>query len=163
MKNKEQIVKQMKTEILQDMAEGLVPTTVKAFSELHDYRDANCYGGFCDDEFADALIEHFGGRDEHEGMPQGMLDLINECQNEIDIWLRLNTAIKINVKELAEEALNAACKLMQDRLGVTDGGFASAFFSDDQVQDVFVEYINAEVELMSGLRLHCPGPCRHEL
>lgn len=91
MKTKEEIVEQMKAEILEDMEAGLVPTNVKSFSELHDHRDANCYGGFCEDEFADALIDHFGGRDEHEGMPQGMLDLINACQNEIDVWLKERT------------------------------------------------------------------------
>lgn len=91
MKTKEEIVEQMKSEILEDMEAGLVPTNVKSFSELHDHRDANCYGGFCDDDFADAMIDYFGGRDEHEGMPQGMMDLINECQNEIDVWLKERT------------------------------------------------------------------------
>ena len=88
MKTKEEIIEQMKIEILKDMSEGLVPTTVKSFVELHDHRDANCYGGFCEDDFADALIDYFGGRDEHESMPQPMLDFINECQNAIDAWLK---------------------------------------------------------------------------
>jgi hypothetical protein len=79
---------QAKQEILADMATGVVPNDVQSFSKLHDYVDANCYGGFCDDEVADSLIELFGGRDEHEGMPQGMLDLINKVQDEVDVWLK---------------------------------------------------------------------------
>ena len=37
---------------------------------------------------ADALIAHFGGRDGHGGMPQGMLDYINAAQEAIDKWLK---------------------------------------------------------------------------
>lgn len=39
-----------KLEILVDIEQGYVPSTVKSFSELHDYVDANCYGGLCDDD-----------------------------------------------------------------------------------------------------------------
>lgn len=78
----------MKSEILSDMINGIVPSTVASFSTLHNYVDANCYGSFCDDDFADAMISHFGGRDGNEGMPQGMLDYINECQGQIDLWLK---------------------------------------------------------------------------
>jgi len=80
-------VLQMKKEILLDMQSGDVPTSVKSFDDLHDYGDANCYGGFCDDDYADFLIDHFGGRDEQESMPQAMLDFMNACQNQVDDWL----------------------------------------------------------------------------
>lgn len=39
---------QMKAEILADIESGRVPPTVSTFSELHDYVDANEYGGMCD-------------------------------------------------------------------------------------------------------------------
>ena len=77
-------VEQMKLEILDDVRNGYVPVSVTHFGDLHDFIDANCYGGFCDDEFADFLIAHFGGRDEHEGMPQTMVDYINACQEEVN-------------------------------------------------------------------------------
>lgn len=35
----------IKTEILADSQAGIVPRSVKTFSELHDYVDANCNGG----------------------------------------------------------------------------------------------------------------------
>lgn len=81
------MVEEMKREITWDISDGYVPDTVASFSEIHDYRDANYYGGFCEDKFADAMIEAFGGRDEHEGMPQGMVDFINSAQDQIDQWL----------------------------------------------------------------------------
>ena len=48
---------QVKTEILLDIANKVtnskgetMPFTVGSFSELHDYVDANTYGGLCDDD-----------------------------------------------------------------------------------------------------------------
>lgn len=84
----EETIERMKCEVLADVKSGQVPATVKAFSELHDYVDANEYGGFCDDKFSNALIEHFGGLDENTGMPLKMLDFINTAQDAIDVWLK---------------------------------------------------------------------------
>ena len=36
-------------QIRRDIASGRVPSTVRDFSQLHDYVDANEYGGLCDD------------------------------------------------------------------------------------------------------------------
>jgi len=83
-----EVIAQMKDEIISDVMAGCVPADVGDFCTLHDYRDANCYGGFCDDEVADSMLDEFGGPDEDEGMPEGMLDFIAACQNEIDLWLR---------------------------------------------------------------------------
>ena len=44
----ETAIRDMKAEILADMAAGTRPETVGSFSELHDYVDANYYGGFCE-------------------------------------------------------------------------------------------------------------------
>ena len=41
----EEMAERMKLEILADVRIGCVPATVKSFSELHDYVDANLYGG----------------------------------------------------------------------------------------------------------------------
>lgn len=83
-----EIVAVMQVQIIIDVMQGRVPVQVRSFGDLHDYVDANEYGNLCDDEFSDELIAHFGGRDEHEGMPQGMLDYINAAQSEIDKWLK---------------------------------------------------------------------------
>lgn len=65
-----------------------MPRTVKTFAELHDYVDANEYGGFCEDKFTGELIEYFGGLDEHTGIPQKMLHFVNAAQNIIDVWIQ---------------------------------------------------------------------------
>jgi hypothetical protein len=78
----------MKQEILEDIKTGRVPADCPSFSALHDYVDANEYGGFCEDALADALIEHFGGRDNNEGMPDAMIEFLNNAQNTIDLWIK---------------------------------------------------------------------------
>jgi len=35
-----------------------------------------------------SLIEHFGGRDEDEGMPDALMDYLNAAQNSIDRWIK---------------------------------------------------------------------------
>lgn len=83
----EQTIERMQSEILADVAKGRVPATVKSFADLNDYVDANEYGGFTEDEVFDSLVAQFGGRDQHEGMPQGMLDFINVAQGRVNEWI----------------------------------------------------------------------------
>lgn len=44
------LAERMKEEIAVDIANGVVPETVTGFGELHDWVDANCYGGVCDED-----------------------------------------------------------------------------------------------------------------
>jgi hypothetical protein len=83
-----EVIERMKREVIADVKSGQVPRTVKTFAELHDYVDANEYGGFCDDAFMHMLTQHFGGLDENKGMPEGMLDFLNAAQDSIDVWIK---------------------------------------------------------------------------
>jgi hypothetical protein len=87
-KSLEELTAQIKAEIVLDIQTCRVPVTVANFSELHDSVDANCYGGLCEDDTADAMIDHFGGRDCHEGMPEGMMNMINTAFDTVDAWLK---------------------------------------------------------------------------
>ncbi len=78
----------IKQEIMLDLSMGVVPYSVGSFAELHDYVDANCYGGLCDEGVANGLIALFGGRDGDGAMPDGMMAYINAAQNEVDIWIK---------------------------------------------------------------------------
>ena len=57
------------------------------------------------------------------------------------------------IDNLAENALNAACLVIQDALGVTSGDLAGQFFSDGEVKDKFMDYIRSEL---------CHGNLEHE-
>ena len=52
-----------------------------------------------------------------------------------------------DLEDLASEALDEACGYIQRKLGVTTGDFASHFFSDEVVVDLFKKYIDEEVYL----------------
>lgn len=61
-------VERAKVEILADIRAGIVPTTVTSFSDLHDYVDANEYGGMTD-------------------IPVN-LNLANPIQDALDAWIK---------------------------------------------------------------------------
>jgi len=66
-----QVVEQAKAEILADVAAGTVPSTCASFSELHDYTDANGYGGAFERPF-----------DNNE------TDFWNAVQTAVDGWIK---------------------------------------------------------------------------
>jgi hypothetical protein len=83
----EKTIERMKREIVEDVLTGHVPLNCATFGELHGYRDANEFGGFCEDGLADSMIRYFGGRDTEDGMPDGMLSYINQAQEAVNDWL----------------------------------------------------------------------------
>lgn len=83
----EQTVERMKSEILADMRAGRVPETCHSFSELHDYVDANCYGGFCNDDFLSELWGFYGASSD-DGCPAEVYEFTNNAQLAVDEWLR---------------------------------------------------------------------------
>ena len=82
------VIASMKLGIINDINAKILPPNIVDFRDLHNYVDANEYGGFCIEEFAEPLIQLFGGRDEDEGMPQAYIDFMNEAQGVIDAWIR---------------------------------------------------------------------------
>ena len=66
-----QVVERAKAEILADVAAGTVPSTCASFSELHDYTDANGYGGAFERPF-----------------DNGETDFWNAVQDAVDRWIK---------------------------------------------------------------------------
>jgi len=64
----------MKTGIRADIAAGTIPAAVGSFAALHDYVDANLYGGLDDDVRWDLSSNE-------------VMDLINEATAIVDRWL----------------------------------------------------------------------------
>lgn len=81
-------IERMKQEIIEDIHAGRVPADCPSFSALHDYVDANCYGGFCEDDVMQALTNCFAETDENEGMPDALITYLNDAQNSIDRWIK---------------------------------------------------------------------------
>ena len=84
-------IHRMKAEIMTDMALGIVPKTCKSFAELHDYVDANYYGGFYHNGYLEKLFG-FDGFASDDACPEDLKGLmwsfVNDAQNEVSRWLR---------------------------------------------------------------------------
>lgn len=81
-----ELAEQMKREILAHVEEGIVPASVRSFASLHDFVDANTYGGLCDDDTFDELVRKHAAKGE-DGLPQSMMELINSAQGIVNEWL----------------------------------------------------------------------------
>ncbi len=51
------------------------------------------------------------------------------------------------IEDLANAALDAACLVIQDRVGVKTGDLASRYFSDDVALDELKDYIRSELNI----------------
>lgn len=89
-------VERAKAEILRDIDQGLVPSSVGSFSDLHDHVDANCYAGCCEESTAENLrgldlwnsIFRPTSDDDGEALgSEATLDAINEMHERVDLWL----------------------------------------------------------------------------
>lgn len=85
--NPADLVSRMKDEVLRDVFIGTVPADVASFGDLHDYVDANCYGGVCEDDLFEALVTHFGGDLAEGGIPDAMTDYLNAAQDAVNAWI----------------------------------------------------------------------------
>jgi hypothetical protein len=72
------VVERAKREVLADIRSGRVPASVRDFSELHDYVDANEYGGACETDSDVAF----------DGFTEEQVDFWNEVQNRVDAWIK---------------------------------------------------------------------------
>lgn len=70
----EEIIEKAKKEIIEDIRNGVVPSSVADFGELHDYVDANCYGGICEDDF---IIVNESDN----------IDDVNYIQDQLNAWI----------------------------------------------------------------------------
>jgi hypothetical protein len=82
-----ELAEKMKAEILADVENGIVPASVVSFSELHDYVDANLYGG------TEALLEELDAEvpdtDEgHSAALAALCSLANPAMDAVDKWIR---------------------------------------------------------------------------
>ena len=86
MKNKTEAIARCQREILEDIASGRVPATVERFSQLHDYVDANEYGGACED------MPICADDDSNIDECHANTDFWNHVHHEVDLWLQRGRA-----------------------------------------------------------------------
>lgn len=87
MPTSDEIADLMIAEILYDASTGTIPRTVRSFSELHDYVDANCYGG--SEKLLNELDAAVPDTDEgHTEALNALCDLMNPAIEKVDAWLK---------------------------------------------------------------------------
>jgi len=82
----EDAVARGRDEIREDIRHGVVPEDVPDFRTLHDYVDANTYGGLCDGHWPIAIIDG----EEHLDV-----DLANAVQDALDAWIKTGDAATV--------------------------------------------------------------------
>ncbi len=80
---KTEAIKRAKQEILADVADGTVPASCASFGELHDYVDANGYGG----AFDDGNFVLCADDDSNLVDCQANCDFWNDVQDEVNRWI----------------------------------------------------------------------------
>ena len=81
----EEFAERVKADILRDIADGVVLASVATFADLHDFVDANCYGG------AEAMLEQMTANavtdDDRTAALDQLCDLMNAAMLIVDEWL----------------------------------------------------------------------------
>lgn len=70
------VVELAKREVLADIARGTVPEAVRSFADLHDYVDANGYGGAFESDIGD------------DGMSDEAVAFWDRVHDDVDQWLK---------------------------------------------------------------------------
>jgi hypothetical protein len=70
------LIERGKREITEDVKSGRVPSTVTSFGDLHDFVDANEYGGLCEEDLANSLSN------------DDWVAVGNDVQDALDRWIK---------------------------------------------------------------------------
>jgi hypothetical protein len=86
--------------VLELIADGDIPANVGSFSALHDHIDANCLGGFCDDDL-NPIFEAIFPRttaDADDYFPYAFMEAVATVQDRVDAWIKAEDGMR---KDLA--------------------------------------------------------------
>ncbi|WP_029049502.1 hypothetical protein [Cupriavidus sp. amp6] len=139
-----------KAQIQQEIASGRIPPTVKTFSALHDFVDANEFGGLCaDDSDLPRLFPRVTESD-----AEVFCEAANRVQQALDQWLTSGMEkAGMLISGLVEDALHAACLAVQERLKIDYGDVAGVFFSGNQKEEfdaMFSRYALCEIAMLAS-------------
>lgn len=81
------LAEKIKSEIIEDVLAETIPENIASYSALHDYVDANCYGG------TEAMLEAMDNagdqtEESHVANLNAICDIMNEAHNIVDAWIK---------------------------------------------------------------------------
>jgi len=153
----DQIVERMKVEIVADVKAGIVPSTVTSFLDLHNYVDANCYGG-AEDIFGEFVTESAADH-EHQAKLDIFNSLITPAIEATDAWIKaggIETALTLESVRAKPKVMKITVYRPKELIGL---GAPQAFLGDDHPKQGDW-YQSAKAELLEGdphMRLHQMG------
>lgn len=127
----DETVERMKSEILADINAAKVSPAVKSFGELFDFVDANVYGGFCNDEFVDALIAHFDTHDTDENVHVNRMNYGSDARIAVSMWIANG-----GIREAIDLSSNDAEKIAAEKAMVEYANPYGTKVYDGKVMDV---------------------------
>ena len=125
------LILRVKAQIVTDALDGvfgeeaLAASKVRSFSDLHDYTDANCYGGLCDDGPAAAP---YGGcntmgflgslvrgpatndpeADAQRAWDEACDQFVNPMQDAVDAWIKADGIMRV-LADVTANHVDVAC------------------------------------------------------
>jgi hypothetical protein len=152
-----ELAERMKADIVADVKAGIVPATVASFSELHNYVDANCYGG-AEELFGEVVTESATDQ-EH----QAKVDIVNGIMapaiEATDAWIKAGGIETVLTLERVR-AKPIGMKITVYRPKELNGLGAPQAFLDDDHPKQGDWHQSAKAELLEGdlhMRLHQMG------
>lgn len=79
----QEFAKRIQADIEADIQAGIVPSGITDFADLHDYVDANCYGG--SEDMLDELVTVHGN--EHDAL-MAICSLFNDAIPIVEAWMQ---------------------------------------------------------------------------
>jgi hypothetical protein len=82
-----ELAERIKQQILEDVRAGTMPANVTSFSQLHDFVDANCYGGT--EKMLEDLDKDCVDTDElHRANLMAVVAVMNPAMDIVDAWIK---------------------------------------------------------------------------
>ncbi|HEX4053851.1 MAG TPA: hypothetical protein VHX86_06270 [Tepidisphaeraceae bacterium] len=153
----DQIVERMKAEIVGDVKEGIVPANVASFLDLHNFVDANCYGGA--EEIFGEFVTESATDHEHQAKLDIVNSLITPAIEATDAWIKaggIETALTLERVRAKPKGMKVTVYRPKELIGL---GAPQAFLDDDHPKQGDWHQ-SAKAELLEGdphMRLHQMG------
>jgi hypothetical protein len=126
MMKSEEVVERMKLEIVADVENGIVPATVADFSSLHEFVDANCYGGAS--ELFGEIVTESSTDEEHQAKLDKLGAIVNPAIDIVDAWIKHGGIAKATASPDTIQPVRVTVYRPKTMIGL---GAPEAFLGDD--------------------------------
>jgi hypothetical protein len=91
----QQLAESIKTHIRQRVTEGVIPSTVKSFAELHDYCDANVLGDT--EALFEQIVTESSSDKEHDRKLATLSAITDPAMEIVDAWIKVGGARQVTM------------------------------------------------------------------